>query len=63
LKNPEKMSVCDYVFGWVIRFKRAEINERTLECNHPVRTNAFGSRNHVANMLQTHREKAVFGCK
>ena len=31
LKDPEKMTVGDYVFGWVMRFKRAEINERTLE--------------------------------
>ena len=31
LADPAKMTVGEYVFGWVMRFKRAEISNRTLE--------------------------------
>ena len=29
--DPSKLTVGDYVFGWVMRFKRAEVSGRTLE--------------------------------
>ncbi len=31
LSDPTKLNVGEYVFGWVMRFKRAKISERTLE--------------------------------
>jgi hypothetical protein len=31
LSDPTRMSVGEYILGWVMRFKRAEINARTLE--------------------------------
>lgn len=30
LRNPEKMTVGEHILGWVLRFKRAELNESTL---------------------------------